>query len=87
MALVVKNPPADAGGTGDTGLIPGSGRCPGRGRGHPLQGSCLENPMGRGVWWAAVHRVSKGCIYTWRVCVCVCVCVCVYFSFINFYLS
>ena len=25
----------------------------------PLQYSCLENPMGRGDWWAAVHGVSK----------------------------
>ena len=25
----------------------------------PLQYSCLENPMGRGAWWAAVHRVSR----------------------------
>ena len=27
--------------------------------GNPLQYSCLENPMGRGTWWAAVHGVSK----------------------------
>ena len=26
---------------------------------HPLQCSCLENPMGRGLWWATVHRVAK----------------------------
>ena len=38
------------------GLIPGWGRSPGGGRGNPLQYSCLENPMGRGAWWAAVHR-------------------------------
>ena len=25
----------------------------------PLQYSCLENPMGRGAWWAAVHRIAK----------------------------
>ena len=31
------------------GLIPGSGRSPGGGRGNPLQYSCLENPMDRGV--------------------------------------
>ena len=29
------------------------------GNGNPLQYSCLENPMGRGVWWAAVHGVIK----------------------------
>ena len=27
--------------------------------GNPLQNSCLENPMDRGVWWAIVHRVAK----------------------------
>ena len=27
--------------------------------GTPLQYSCLENPMDRGAWWAAVHGVSK----------------------------
>ena len=29
------------------------------GNGHPLQYSCLENPMDRGAWWAAVHGVAK----------------------------
>ena len=27
--------------------------------GTPLQDSCLENPMERGAWWAAVHGVTK----------------------------
>ena len=27
----------------------------GEGNGTPLQYSCLENPMGRGAWWAAVY--------------------------------
>ena len=27
--------------------------------GTPLQYSCLENPMDRGAWWAAVHGVAK----------------------------
>ena len=27
--------------------------------GTPLQYSCLENPMDRGAWWAAVHGVVK----------------------------
>ena len=36
---------------GDLGLIPGSGRSSGEGNGSPLQYSCLENPMDRGVWW------------------------------------
>ena len=30
---------------GDTDLIPGSGRSPGKGNGNPLQYSCLGNPM------------------------------------------
>ena len=31
----------------------------GEGNGNPLQSSCLENPMDRGDWRAAVHRVAK----------------------------
>ena len=45
---MVKNLSADAGGTGDLGSIPGSGRSPGGGIGNPLQYSCLKIPMGRG---------------------------------------
>ena len=45
---VVKNMPAKAGEERDMGLIPGSGRSPGEGKGNPLQYSCLENPMDRG---------------------------------------
>ena len=37
----------NAGDTGDVGLMPGLGRCPGGGHGNPLQYSCLENPMDR----------------------------------------
>ena len=44
---------------GDVGMIPGSGRSPGGGYGNPLQYSCLENPMDRRAWWAAVHTVAK----------------------------
>ena len=33
---------------------------PGEGSGTPLQYSCLENPMDRGAWWAAVHGVAEG---------------------------
>ena len=36
-----------------------SGRPPGGGHGHPLQYSCLENPMDRGAWWATIHGVTK----------------------------
>ena len=45
--------------TGDPSSIPGLGRSPGEGNGNPLQYSCLENPMDRGAWWAAVHGVAK----------------------------
>ena len=31
----------------------------GEGNGTPLQYSCLENPMDRGAWWAAVHGVTQ----------------------------
>ena len=48
MALVVKNPHANAGDSRDVSLIPGLGRSPGGGNGNPLQYSCLENPMDRG---------------------------------------
>ena len=44
---------------GDPGSIPGLGRSPGEGNGHPLQYSCLENPMDRGAWQATVHGVAK----------------------------
>ena len=54
---VVKNPPANA---GDAGLIPGLGRSPGEGYGkHPLQYSCLKNPMDRSAWRSTVHGVTK----------------------------
>ena len=56
MALVVKNPPADA---RDAGSIPGLGRSPGEGNANPLQYSCLENSMDRGAWWTTVHEVTK----------------------------
>ena len=49
----------NAGATGDSGWIPRLGRSPQDGNGNPLQYSCLENPMARGVWWATVHGVAK----------------------------
>ena len=59
VALVVKNPPASAGDVRDSGSISGSGRSPGGGHGNPLQYSCLENPMDRGVRQATVHRAAQ----------------------------
>ena len=47
MVLVVKNLPANAADIRDMGLIPGSGRFPGGGRGNLLQYSSLENPHGQ----------------------------------------
>ena len=55
---MMKNPPANAGDVRDVGSVPGSGRSPGGGHGNPLQYSYLENPMDRGAWQAAVHRVA-----------------------------
>ena len=56
---MVKNTPANAGDSGDVGLIPKSGRSPGEGNGNPLRHACLENPMDGGAWRATVHRVAK----------------------------
>ena len=43
---------------GDLGSIPGLGRSPGEGHGNPLQDSCLQNSMDRGVLRATVHGVA-----------------------------
>ena len=56
---MVKNPHANTGDAGEAGSIPGLGRSPGEGKGNPLQYSCLENPMDRGVWRATVRWVAK----------------------------
>ena len=56
---MVKNPPANAGDARDADAIPGLGRSPEEGNGNPLQYSCLENSLDRGVWWARVHGVEK----------------------------
>ena len=44
---------------GYLGSTPGLRRSHGEGNGNPLQYSCLENSMDRGVWWTTVHGVSK----------------------------
>ena len=56
---MVKNLPANAGDTGDTGSIPGSGRSPGEGNGNPLQFSSLENSIESGAWWTTVHGFTR----------------------------
>ena len=59
VVLGVQNAPAKAGDIRDMSLIPGLGRSPGGGHANPLQHSCLENPMDRGVWKATVLGVTK----------------------------
>ena len=56
---VVKNPPSNAEDARDVGFTLRLERSLGEGNGTPLQYSCLENPMDRGVWWAIVHGVTK----------------------------
>ena len=53
---MVTNLPASPGAAEDGDSIPGSERSPGGGNGHPLQSSCLENPMDGGAWQATAHR-------------------------------
>ena len=59
VALVVKNPYANAGDLRDMCSIPGLERSPGRGNSNPLQYSWLENPMDRGAQQATVHSVTE----------------------------
>ena len=56
---MIKNLLANAGATGDSGLIPRRGRSPEGGYGNQPQYSCLENSVDREAWWATVHRVAK----------------------------
>ena len=49
VMLVVKNLPANAGDVRAADTIPRSGRSPGEGHGNPIQYSCMEIPMDRGV--------------------------------------
>ena len=44
---------------GDLGLIPGSGKTPGKGNGYQLQYSCLKKSTDRGAWWATVCGIAK----------------------------
>ena len=59
VKLAVKDPPANARDIRNEGSIPESGRSPGGEHSNPLQYSCLENPMDRGVWRATLHGVAK----------------------------
>ena len=61
---MIKNPPANARDTGDTGSIFGSERSPGGGNGNPLQYFCLENSMDRGAWRANEEEIMRyKCLY------------------------
>jgi len=44
---VVKNQPANAGDTGDSGSVPGLGGSPGEGNDNPLQYPCLKKCHGQ----------------------------------------
>ena len=57
----------------NAGSIPGLERSSGEGHGNSLQLSCLENPMDRGAWWAAVQGVARvGHDLTHVFCTCTC---------------
>ena len=56
---MVKNPPTNAGDVSDAGLNPGSGGSLGGGYSNLLQYSCLEDPMDREAWQAAVYGVGR----------------------------
>ena len=58
-ASVGKDSARSAGDTEDVRSVLGLRRSPGGGHDNPLQYSCLENPMDRGAWRAAVHVVMK----------------------------
>ena len=61
VALVVKNPSANSGDIRDAGT----------GHGDPLQYSCLENPVDRGVWQVTVHGVMESDTTEYaHMCVC-----------------
>ena len=59
VVLVVKNPLADVGDARDVGSVLESESSLGGGHGNPRWCSCLENPMGRGAWCAAVHWAAR----------------------------
>ena len=56
---MIKNLPANAGATGDAGLIPESGRSPTGGNGNQLQYSHWDSLMNRGAWRPILCGVTK----------------------------
>ena len=63
VALVVKNPPANARHRRDMGSISGSGRSPGGGMATHSSVLAWRIPTDRGAWRATVHGIEKG--QTW----------------------
>ena len=59
VALAVKSSPANAGGSRDAGLIPGSGRSPEEGVATHSSILAWRIPMDRGAWRATVYGVTK----------------------------
>ena len=59
VALVVQSSPAHEGDVTDEVSTPGSGRSPGEGHGNLFAYPCLEDPVERGAWWAAVPGVTR----------------------------
>jgi len=55
-ALSIVESPCNA---GHLGSIPGLRRSSGEGNGNPLQYSCPENPVDRGIWQATVHGITR----------------------------
>ena len=65
--IVVKDPPANAGDIRDADSVLGSGRSPGGGHGNPLQFSCLETPMDRGLticFMNIFHEFKKSILFS-----------------------
>ena len=58
MVLVVKNPLTNARNIRNMGSVPRLGRSSVEGNSNPLQYSYPENPMERGAFWVAIHRVT-----------------------------
>ena len=56
---MLKDAPASAGDTGDSGSIPESERSLGGGPDSSVQESCLEKATDRGAWQATVRGVAK----------------------------
>ena len=66
MALVIMKPLANAGDIRDKGSIPGLGKYPGGGHGHPFQYACLENPMDRGAKPGSLQSMGSQRVRHWK---------------------